>query len=177
MINNISPKYILCLLSLLAPLLLVNQKAVANTVSNKSLVVDMVKVDKSSRKMYLTSGRKIVKVFDISLGGNPAGHKIQLGDKRTPEGTYSLTYINEKSKYYRSMYINYPNENDIKVAKERGLHPGGHIVVHGQKNFISNDPEFKIKSDWTNGCIALSNVEMDEFLSLVSVGTPIKISW
>ena len=123
------------------------------------------------------NGRKVVKRYTIALGGNPKGHKKREGDEKTPEGTYTLGYINEQSKYYRSMHISYPNKNDLSNAKVRGVSAGGFIMIHGQKNFLSDFPEFKILLDWTNGCIALSNVEMDEFLSLVPTGTPISIAW
>jgi murein L,D-transpeptidase YafK len=145
--------------------------------NSPNIVIDMVKVDKSARRMYLMNGRKVVKRYKISLGGSPKGHKKQQGDKKTPEGIYTLGYINEKSKYYRSMHISYPNRTDLKSAKDRGVNAGSFIMIHGQKNLISLSSTFKILSDWTNGCIALSNGEMDEFLSLVPTGTLISIAW
>ncbi|WP_438590711.1 L,D-transpeptidase family protein [Grimontia sedimenti] len=139
--------------------------------------VDLVKVDKSARKMYLIQGNKIVRWYSISLGANPKGHKLREGDKRTPEGRYFLDLINEQSSFYRSIRINYPNETDSKRAEKLGFSPGGQIMIHGQKNGNGPHPSIKRGKDWTDGCIAIDNEEMDEFLSLVKVGTPIDIEW
>ena len=96
--------------------------------------VDLVKVDKSANKMYLMEGDMVIKEYHIALGKNPQGHKQQEGDKRTPEGTYTLDYKKEDSAFYRSMHISYPNKKDIENAKKRGVSPGGFIMVHGQPN-------------------------------------------
>lgn len=137
--------------------------------------VDSVLVDKSSRKMYLLQNHRIIKSYRISLGENPKGHKRQQGDKRTPEGEYTLDFINEQSNYYRSVHINYPNKKDIARAKRRGVNPGGQIMIHGQKNGVS--PYRYERKDWTNGCIAMTNAEIDEFITFVKMGTPIDIRW
>lgn len=141
------------------------------------LMIDLVKIDKSSRKMFLIQEDKIVKQYNIALSSIPYGHKEQKGDKRTPEGSYTLDSINEQSNYYRAIHINYPNNTDIAQAKTRGVSPGGQIMIHGQKNGKSPYPSYKRKEDWTNGCIAISNQEIDEFLHLVKIGTPINIQW
>lgn len=145
--------------------------------TEQALIIDLVKIDKSSRKMYLIQEYRIMKQYNISLGLTPKGHKKQQGDKRTPEGRYILDMINEQSSYYRSIRINYPNTSDISHAKQRGVNPGGQIMIHGQKNGKSPYPSYKQKNDWTNGCIAISNQEIDEFLRLVKIGTPIDIQW
>lgn len=139
--------------------------------------VDLVKVDKSERRMYLLYQGEVVKSYRIALGGNPKGHKRQEGDNRTPEGTYILDYKKEDSSYYRSMHINYPNEVDIANAEARGVSPGNLIMVHGQPNGLGWLAARTQRRDWTEGCIALSNPEMDEFMALVGVGTPIHIEW
>jgi len=139
--------------------------------------VDLVKVDKSERKMYLLEQGKIVKEYRISLGGSPEGHKQQEGDQRTPEGAYTLDYKKEDSSFYRSMHISYPNAADKAQAKERGVSPGGFIMVHGQRNYLGWLSAIAQNFDWTNGCIAITNDEMDEFMRLVSVGTKIHIEW
>ncbi len=139
--------------------------------------VDLVRVDKSERKMYLLYQGEIVKSYRIALGGNPKGHKRREGDQRTPEGTYTLDYKKEDSSFYRSMHINYPNEVDIANAEGRGVSPGSLIMVHGQPNgrgWLAARTQLR---DWTEGCIALSNPAMDEFMALVEVGTPIQIKW
>ncbi|MFT0211268.1 L,D-transpeptidase family protein [Pseudomonas sp. F1_0610] len=137
--------------------------------------VDHVVVFKEQRILQLMDKQKIIKSYHIALGRNPLGHKQQEGDSRTPEGTYKLDYINERSSYYRSMHISYPNAIDKKNAKARGVSPGGLIMVHGQPNGYEQFSSLTQQRDWTDGCIALTNEEMDEFLSLVKVGTLISI--
>lgn len=139
--------------------------------------VDLVKVKKSENKMYLIDGDRVVKEYHVSFGASPRGHKRQEGDERTPEGTYLLDYKNEDSAFYRSMHISYPNRADLKDAKQRGVSPGGQIMVHGQKNGFGWLAWIAQRFNWTNGCIALTNSEMDEFMNLVKVGTQIRIEW
>ena len=139
--------------------------------------VDLVKVVKSENKMYLLEGDNVVKEYRVALGANPRGHKQQEGDKKTPEGTYTLDYKKEDSSFYRAMHISYPNEEDIRNAIELGVPPGGQIMVHGQRNWTGRFASIMQYFNWTDGCIALTNREMDEFMASVSVGTPIQISW
>ncbi|MGL5429514.1 MAG: L,D-transpeptidase family protein [Vibrio sp.] len=139
--------------------------------------VDLVKVDKSKRRIYLLEQGKVIREYRIALGQSPKGHKQQEGDQRTPEGEYSLDFILEDSSFYRSMHISYPNAQDLHFAQLRGINPGGDIKIHGIKNGDNRDPAFIQSFDWTNGCIALTNQEMDEFLNLVKPGTPITIEW
>jgi|TARA_R110002094_G_scaffold86440_1_gene90264 murein L,D-transpeptidase YafK len=139
--------------------------------------MDRVLVDKSQRKMFLYKENQIVRQYTIALGGIPKGHKQQEGDQKTPEGVYVLDYVNENSAFHRSMHINYPNAMDRQAAAERGVDPGGMIMVHGQRNGAGIFSGLMQLFDWTDGCIALSNSEMDEFLSLVPVGTEIEIRW
>ncbi|BAI80211.1 conserved hypothetical protein [Deferribacter desulfuricans SSM1] len=136
---------------------------------------DYVLVKKSKHKIYLLKSGKILKSFHIALGGNPKGAKQKQGDEKTPEGIYFLDYKNERSRYYKSIHISYPNTSDVKRAKKMGVSPGGDIMIHGQKkgwgwlSFISQ------KFDWTKGCIAVSNKDMDVIWKMVKVGTPIEI--
>ncbi len=139
--------------------------------------VDLVKVDKSKRRMYLMAQGEVVKEYRIALGKSPKGHKHQEGDQRTPEGRYYLDAITKNSHFHRSMHISYPNLSDKLRAQEANVSPGGAIKVHGLKDGFDGDPDFIQSFDWTNGCIALTNAEMDEFLGLVRIGTPIDIEW
>lgn len=139
--------------------------------------VDQVVVDKSDRQMRLLNGDEVVATYSISLGGAPQGHKTQEGDQKTPEGQYVLDYKNESSSYYRSMHVSYPNAADTQQATERGVSPGGFIMVHGQRNGFGWLAPVLQHFDWTDGCIAITNAEMDEFMSLVAPGTPIDIRW
>ncbi len=139
--------------------------------------VDLIKVDKSKRRMYLVKENEIIREFRVALGRQPKGHKAQEGDQRTPEGLYYLDFILEDSQYYRSVHITYPNDRDIENARRHNLNPGGNIKIHGLKNGETKSASYIQSFDWTDGCIALSNQEMDEFIQLVDVGTPIEIYW
>lgn len=163
-------------ISLLLFCLFTSHHAKSNSV-NVEDSIDLVKVDKSARKMYLIRNGQIVRKYRVSLGDSPKGHKQQEGDERTPEGLYILDYKKEDSSFYRAMHINYPNDQDLAKAAKLGVNPGGQIMIHGQKNNTAPVRTYSKRSDWTNGCIALSNSEMDEFMSLVSSGTPIHIEW
>nr|WP_086940231.1 L,D-transpeptidase family protein [Thaumasiovibrio occultus] len=139
--------------------------------------VDQVVINKSAREMHLVIGGEIIRTYRIALGRTPQGHKILEGDSRTPEGVYELDYVLENSSYYRAMHVSYPNAADIAAAEKLGVSPGGQIMIHGQTNGSPYRGLQARDGDWTNGCIAISNAEMDEFLSLVDVGTPILIEW
>ncbi|WP_432463101.1 L,D-transpeptidase family protein [Agarivorans sp. QJM3NY_33] len=139
--------------------------------------VDLVKVDKSDNKMYLLADGKVVKEYHVAFGENPKGHKEQEGDEKTPEGTYTLDYKKEDSSFYRAMHISYPNAQDVENAESKGLSAGGFIMVHGQRNWLGWFSLITQKYNWTNGCIALTNPEMDEFMDLVETGTKIHIQW
>ena len=136
----------------------------------------LVIVKKKDRKLIVMSGSKKLAEFTIALGSNPVGHKRQQGDGRTPEGTYSLTSKNSGSKYYKSIRISYPNSKDRAQAAKRGVSPGGDIYIHGSPNGLSKIPGGLMKMvDWTEGCIAISNSEMDTLWKLVRTGTKIRI--
>lgn len=138
-------------------------------------LVDKVVVYKQYHQMMLYKNNQVVRKYWIALSDRPQGHKIQEGDRRTPEGIYTLDYVKENSYYYRAFHISYPNPQDIANARKRGVSPGGMIMVHGQPPSNSEYHETVQRSDWTNGCIAILNPEMDEFISLVDPGTPIEI--
>ncbi len=138
-------------------------------------LVDKVVVKKSENKMFLVKKGKAIRTYDIALGGNPVGHKVQEGDQRTPEGRYLLNYKNTKSKFYKSINIDYPNDWDIARARARGIDPGDDIVIHGLPNELGNVRGPIEPLNWTDGCIAVRNHEMDEIWRLVEVDTPIEI--
>jgi murein L,D-transpeptidase YafK len=151
----------------------------ANTASlskSQNLKADLVTVIKSERKMILSKKGKILKTYDIALGGNPVGHKQVKGDQKTPEGYYRLDYFKEKSSFYKALHISYPNRKDCSTARKAGKSPGGAIMIHGQPNHQGWFKSlFKQQTDWTAGCIALYNSDMDEVLEFVKVGTRILI--
>lgn len=131
--------------------------------------VDEIRVDKSERRMTLLRGGKVIKSYRILLGDAPVGHKRQQGDERTPEGRYRITFRNDKSRFHLSLRVSYPNEADRRQARARGVDPGGDIMIHG-----GTPPGYS--RDWTDGCIALSDAQIEEVWRLVPVGTPIEIS-
>ncbi|MCK9275159.1 MAG: L,D-transpeptidase family protein [Syntrophales bacterium] len=135
---------------------------------------DMVLVVKSESTLYLIKNRKILKRYKVSLGANPKGHKQKEGDKRTPEGTYILDYKKIDSTFYKAIHISYPNRDDMKRARKAGVNPGGCIMIHGQKNGCGSGANSG-RMNWTDGCIAVSNSDMDEIWGSVAAGTPIKI--
>lgn len=137
--------------------------------------VDQVLVKKSAEKMYLFSKGKILKTYSVTFGANPEGHKEQEGDERTPQGNYILDYKKEDSSFYKAIHISYPNEIDIKKAKKAGVSPGGQIMIHGQKNGFGWLSSLTQHFNWTDGCIAVTNKEMEEIWNLVDTGTPIEI--
>lgn len=139
-------------------------------------LVDKVVVYKEFHQMLLYKNNQVVRKYWIALSDRPKGDKVQEGDRRTPEGTYTLDYVKENSYYYRAFHISYPNTEDIAQARKLGVRPGGMIMVHGQPPSNSEYHETVQRSDWTNGCIAILNPEMDEFISLVDPGTPIEIN-
>ncbi len=140
-------------------------------------LIDEVVVNKSMHRMQLMRNHKVVRSYWIALSNRPQGKKQFKGDKRTPEGRYTLDYVKENSSFYKAFHISYPNPDDIRYARSQGRHPGGLIMVHGQPPVgKKGSPRNVQRSDWTNGCIALMNDEMDEFLSLVDPGTPITIN-
>ena len=176
----------LCKLILLLPLLLISACAsmpAGHYHGNAPIIVhdnqvrhvDRVLVKKSINKLYLMKGRQVYREYDVALGRNPIGHKVQEGDHRTPEGRYYLDYKNENSKFYRSLNISYPNERDILRAQARGVDPGGEIVLHGMPNEFGNSMRPITPKNWTQGCVAVRNHEMDEIFALVAVNTPIDI--
>ena len=137
--------------------------------------VDKVLVEKSLRRLTLLSSGEAVKSYKIALGGNPIGHKERQGDKKTPEGTYYIEGRNKNSKYYLSLRISYPNDQDRRRAIELGVNPGGDIMIHGLKNDFSMAGESHAEVDWTEGCIAVTNEEILEIEKLVKDGTVVEI--
>jgi murein L,D-transpeptidase YafK len=151
-----------------AMLLLSNSVAWAET-------ADLVVVSKSESRLYLQRAGKRIAAFQVAFGGEPEGHKRQEGDERTPEGKYVLDSKNAKSAFHRSIHISYPNAADRAAARSRGVSPGGDVMIHGQKNGWGWLAPITQLFDWTDGCIALRDSDMDRVWEAVEVGTPIVI--
>lgn len=129
--------------------------------------VTEIQVHKSERKMYLLSDGEVVKSFDVALGFAPVGPKQFEGDGKTPEGLYYITHKNPKSNFYLSLGISYPNDQDRANAKAAGKPPGGDIFIHGGPRSPISQP------DWTVGCVAVTDRQMEEVYAMVKPGTPI----
>jgi len=136
---------------------------------------DRVVVIKSQRILMLMSQGKVLKSYKVALGGNPIGPKLQQGDHKTPEGTYILDRRNDKSRFYRSIHISYPDEKDRATAAKLGVSPGGDVFVHGLPNHFGWLGKSHLEMDWTDGCIAVTDEEMDEIWRAVPDGIPIEI--
>ncbi len=138
--------------------------------------VEAIIVDKSDRSLWLVRNGEKAEQFGVRLGQNPEGHKVRRGDKRTPEGSYHIEWRNPESKYYRSFKISYPNTIDKAKAKLAMRDPGDNIFIHGTKNGLSKARAALAQSfDWTLGCIALTNSDIDYLWEHVPDGIPIHI--
>ena len=145
---------------------------IAGPASAQEAPVDLVRVDKSERTLTLyAEGRPVRTYVGIQLGDAPVGPKRFEGDERTPEGRYTIDYGNPSSAYHFSLHISYPNAADVAYARARGRSPGGLIFIHGQPNGYDG----RVPGDWTDGCIALSNPQIEELWSLVGDGAEIEI--
>ena len=131
--------------------------------------VTSIQVHKADRKMYFLHNEKVLKKYNVGLGGVPVGHKQYEGDGKTPEGAYFITHRNPQSTYHLSLGISYPNAEDRANAAAMGKPPGGDIFIHG-------GPPYKAtKSEWTAGCIAVTDKQIEEIYAMVKPGTPIFI--
>ena len=138
-------------------------------------VADRVVIKKSERRLLLMRGDEIMKSARIALGLAPSGHKREEGDFRTPEGDYQLAERNSNSDFFLSIRVSYPNGVDERNASRRGVSPGGMIMIHGQPNQPKYNAEFYRRTDWTDGCIAVSNSDMVDIWLMTTVNTPITI--
>ena len=145
------------------------------TVSAALIKADKVVVIKGKRVLMLMRQGDIFKTYKVALGKEPTGHKTKAGDKRTPEGTYILDSRNSDSRFHLAIHISYPNESDALNAHKRGVSPGGDIMIHGLPHDLGRLGKLHRLSDWTNGCIAVTNTEIEEIWRLVPDGTPIEI--
>jgi len=152
-------------------------------------------IEKRNRKLFLMDKNEVIKSYKVVLGRSPVGNKVKEGDNKTPEGKYYIDNKNPQSKYHLSLHISYPNKEDRKRAKKQGVDPGRDIMIHGLPNNIS-DYMNKMKSvnldfvadtsndflswllmkfDWTRGCVALTNENIEEIYDLVDMKTPVYI--
>jgi len=157
-----------------APLLLLLAVSGAQAADLPAVDVAEVRVEKAARRLVLLddAGAAVRTYAGIELGDEPLGAKHFQGDERTPEGRYTVDFGNENSAYFLSLHISYPSPTDSNFAAAQGRNPGSDIFIHGQPNGL---PAGRMPGDWTDGCIALSNAEIEELWALVPDGTPIEI--
>jgi murein L,D-transpeptidase YafK len=138
-------------------------------------VADQIIVRKSERRLYLMHRGEVLRSYRVALGLMPQGPKERAGDFRTPEGRYQLTRRNPRSDYFLSIQVSYPNDEDLRRAHHDHVDPGGSIMLHGLPNYLRHSPEYYAKSDWTDGCIAMSDSDMVELWMMTQDNTPIDI--
>jgi murein L,D-transpeptidase YafK len=164
----------LCISGILA-LVLVCVDATSRIAAQSTTSVDRIVIEKSKRTLTLMDGAKIVKTYKVALGGQPAGAKDRQGDHKTPEGIYSVDAKNAHSQFYKALHISYPNQTDRGHAHKLGLSPGGDVEIHGlgaKWGWIGAKHRL---TDWTDGCVAVTNEEIDEIYPQIKVGTPVEI--
>ncbi len=140
-------------------------------------IIERIVVYKAERRMELYSEGQLVHTFTgLQLGDAPVGHKQFQGDEKTPEGRYTIDYGNPESAYHLSLHIDYPRAADKAYARVQGRRPGGQIFIHGQPNgWVGGVLGDRVPGDWTDGCVALSNAEIEALWEAVPNGTPIEI--
>jgi murein L,D-transpeptidase YafK len=157
-------------------LLLIGMLPAENPATKAGMIrADQVIVVKNRRTLTLLFQGKILRTYQVSLGATPVGAKEQQGDHKTPEGHYLLDRRNAKSRFYKSIHVSYPNQADELRAAQRGVSAGGDIMIHGLPNGFGWLGATHLAQDWTDGCIAVTDAEMDEIWELVADGTPIEI--
>ena len=149
--------------------------AQSDNMPGNGLQADYLLVEKSSKRLTLFSHDIPIKTYDIALGRNPKGPKLLEGDMRTPEGRYIIDARNPDSKYHLALHISYPNEIDRQITTLAGVPPGGSIMIHGTGETYAWMGKFHDVIDWTDGCIAVTNDEIEEIWQLVPDGTTIDI--
>lgn len=150
--------------------------AVSGAIAADFDMADRVIIKKAERKLLLMKDDNVLRTMDVALGLLPKGDKKAEGDFRTPEGSYTLNKRNPASDFFLSIQISYPNEEDRREASALGVEPGGQIMIHGQPNNPKHDVDYYRQTDWTDGCIAVSNSDMIDIWLMTSADTPVLIS-
>jgi len=140
-----------------------------------SVKADYILVEKSKRRLTLIARGRVLKSYRIALGRNPKGPKVREGDNRTPEGRYVIDYRLRDSDYHLALHISYPNRYDRERARRLGVSPGGDIMIHGIGSAAPKVADLHPLFDWTNGCIAVTDREIEEIWRLTAVGTVVNI--
>ncbi len=136
---------------------------------------DRIVIEKSSRTMTLMNGARAVRVYKVALGRNPVGAKTIAGDHKTPEGDYIIDGKKNNSKFHQALHLSYPNQSDRERAARAGARPGGDVEIHGIENGLGWIGGWHRRIDWTDGCIAVTDTEIEEIWKMVPVGAPVEI--
>jgi murein L,D-transpeptidase YafK len=136
---------------------------------------DRIVVEKQAHTLTLYRGASPLKTYSVALGRGGLGPKTEAGDNKVPEGTYRITGRNSQSEFHRSLRVGYPTPEQKRVDARAGVAPGGDIMVHGIRNGLGWLGPLHRAVDWTRGCVALTDGEMDEVWRAVPDGTPIEI--
>jgi murein L,D-transpeptidase YafK len=139
------------------------------------MLADRIVVEKSARRMTLLRGDDVLARYDIALGGDPVGHKQKEGDGRTPEGRYAVDFKHPRSRFHLALRISYPDANDRDNAHRIGASPGGDIMIHGLPNGLGWIGGLHRIRDWTDGCVAVTNDDIENIWAMASIGTPVEI--
>lgn len=146
----------------------------ADKAATKPKTADRIVIEKSAHTMELMSGSQVLKTYRVALG-NPKGAKQQEGDRETPEGEYVIDAKNEHSRFHRALHISYPNAADRERAKNLRVNPGADVEIHGLPSMFAWAGSLHRSKDWTAGCVAVTNSEIEEIWPLVPVGTKVEI--
>jgi murein L,D-transpeptidase YafK len=164
-VRTIARSLVVLLLSLVVPAINLTQ----------TIIADRIVIEKSARTMKLMRHGEILKTYKVALSRVPAGAKERTGDHKVPEGEYIVNSKNAQSRFHRALHISYPNATDRERARKLGVAPGGDIEIHGLNTTYSWVGGLQRQVDWTDGCIAVTNPEIEAIFSLVPVGTPVEI--
>ena len=141
----------------------------------RDAMADRLLVEKSSRRLTLLRNGKTLKTYSVALGGAPTGPKEFEGDQRTPEGTYTIDFHKPDSDFHLALHISYPEQPDVERAAADGRSAGSDIMIHGLPNGRGWAGRFHRRRDWTSGCIAVADFEIEEIYRAVADGTPIEL--
>ena len=141
----------------------------------RRLLADSIVVEKSLRRLTVFAGGLPLRTYDVALGRVPSGPKLQIGDFRTPEGLYYIDARNPQSQFHRGLHVSYPNAQDLARARAMGVDTGGDIMIHGLPNGQAQYAPTHRALDWTSGCVAVTNEEIEELWDSVPLGTPVRI--
>ena len=142
---------------------------------DEGTLVDKIVIVKSDHTMTMMSGERVIRAYKVALGRNPVGPKTRYGDHKTPEGLYVVDAKKSQSRFHLALRLSYPNDADRERAQRENVNPGGDVEIHGIENGLGWIGALHRHADWTDGCIAVTDSEIDEISKAVAAGTPVEI--